>query len=97
MDLFAGAGGLSEGFVRAGCQPIAHVGSDSGAAYTLQTREAFHILKARGDLEPYTAYLSGQLSRHELYNSAFRSEPGSVINATIGKEGLTKIFLDSMP
>lgn len=50
LDLFAGAGGLSEGFVRAGCEPIVHVEADSRAAYTLRTREAFHILKGRGEL-----------------------------------------------
>ena len=92
LDLFAGAGGLSEGFVRAGCKPIAHVEADSAAAFTLQTREAFHILKARGELETYSSYLSGQLSRSKLYSSAFRSEPTSVINSTIGEDGLDRIF-----
>ena len=92
IDLFAGAGGLSEGFVRAGCEPIAHVEADSGAAYTLRTREAFYILNERGDLTTYFAYLSGQLSRDELYSRAFRSASSSVINATIGTECLPKIF-----
>ena len=28
LDLFAGAGGLSEGFIRAGFNPVAHVDMD---------------------------------------------------------------------
>ncbi|WP_243614799.1 DNA cytosine methyltransferase [Shimia aestuarii] len=92
IDLFAGAGGLSEGFVRAGCEPIAHVEADTAAAYTLRTREAFHVLRGRGDLSGYFAYLSGQLSRDEFYSLAFGSRSSSVINAEIGAKSLSHIF-----
>ncbi|MEJ2017377.1 MAG: DNA cytosine methyltransferase, partial [Maritimibacter sp.] len=92
IDLFAGAGGLSEGFVRSGCEPIAHVEADTAAAYTLRTREAFRVLSDRGDLGGYFAYLSGQLSRNELYSLAFGSRSSSVINAEIGAKGLSDIF-----
>jgi len=44
IDLFAGAGGLSEGFIREGFHPIAHVEMDNDACDTLKTRLAFHDL-----------------------------------------------------
>ena len=53
IDLFAGAGGLSEGFVRAGFTPIAHVEMNKDACDTLRTRTAFHWLKTEGRVEEY--------------------------------------------
>jgi hypothetical protein len=40
IDLFAGAGGLSEGFKKAGFNPVAHVEKDKAACFTLKTRVA---------------------------------------------------------
>jgi DNA (cytosine-5)-methyltransferase 1 len=45
IDLFAGAGGLSEGFIRAGFKPIAHVEMNKDACDTIKTRMAYHWLK----------------------------------------------------
>ena len=42
LDLFAEAGVLSEGFIRAGYSLIAHVEIDLEVCYTLRTRIAYH-------------------------------------------------------
>jgi len=47
LDLFAGAGGLSEGFIREGYTPVAHVEMDEAACYTLKTRTVFHYGKSQ--------------------------------------------------
>ena len=44
IDLFAGAGGLSEGFIKSGYQPVAHVEMDENACDTLKTRLSYHYL-----------------------------------------------------
>lgn len=45
IDLFAGAGGLSEGFIKEGFHPIAHVEMDKDACDTLKTRLAILTLQ----------------------------------------------------
>ncbi len=86
IDLFAGAGGLSEGFIRAGFHPIAHVEFDRAACYTLKTRVAFHYLKSTGNTNTYNKYLNGEISRENLYSVIPDELLNSVINAEIGKE-----------
>ena len=53
IDLFAGAGGLSEGFLQAGFKPVAHVEMNEFAAKTLETRSAYYYLKDTNNLTPY--------------------------------------------
>ena len=66
LDLFAGAGGLSEGFVRAGYEPVAHVEMDVAACYSLKTRAACHWLKRNEKLN-ITPYLVTPKSHHQVY------------------------------
>ena len=92
LDLFAGAGGLSEGFIRAGFTPIAHVESDKAACYTLKTRIAYHWLKANDKQKVYTDYLENQIDRTELYGYVPKKQIDSVINQEINEENLSSIF-----
>jgi DNA (cytosine-5)-methyltransferase 1 len=86
IDLFAGAGGLSEGFIRAGFTPIAHVEMDEAACYTLRTRVAYHYLKAEGKYDIYVSYLKGEINRSQLYSHIPAKIMESVINLPIGAE-----------
>lgn len=92
LDVFAGGGGLSEGFVRAGFTPVAHVEKDKAACFTLKTRTAFHWLKRAGDVEKYHDYLYGKITRQELYEAVPAREIASVINTEIGEESISGIF-----
>lgn len=92
IDLFAGAGGLSEGFINAGFDPIAHVESDKAACFTLKTRLAFHYLLSNNQLDIYNSYLKGEISRDRLYDSIPEKLLNSVINKYISEENNLEIF-----
>ena len=68
IDLFAGAGGLSEGFIKAGFEPIAHVEMDEAACFTLRTRAAYHYLHGKKKFEEYIKYLKGEIDRDPIFN-----------------------------
>jgi DNA (cytosine-5)-methyltransferase 1 len=86
IDLFAGAGGLSEGFIRAGFNPIAHVEMDEAACYTLKTRTAYHYLKENNKSGIYLSYLKGEIDRDTFYKTIPNELFESVINLPIGAE-----------
>ena len=92
LNLFAGSGGLSEGFIRAGFTPVAHVESDLAACFTLRTRIAWHWLKYQKRGNVYTRYINDKIDRDELYASVPEKYIASVINTEINKKNLTGIF-----
>ena len=57
IDLFSGAGGLSEGFIREGFNAVAHVEMDKASCNTLLTRTAYHHLTKNGKKDIYINYL----------------------------------------
>jgi DNA (cytosine-5)-methyltransferase 1 len=92
IDLFAGAGGLSEGFIRAGYTPTAHVEMDEAACYTLKTRTAYHYLKGKKKFDEYVKYLKGEIDRSTLYSLVPQEEMNSVINLALSDENNKEIF-----
>lgn len=86
IDLFAGAGGLSEGFIQAGFDPVAHVEIEKAACHTLRTRASYHYLKSINRKDVYLSYLKGQISREQLLNSVPQEVLEAVINQPIGTE-----------
>ena len=95
IDLFAGAGGLSEGFIRAGYTPIAHVEMNKEAWDTLKTRAAFHYLKRIGSLDIYERYLREKKEKEDgskLWNQVPKQVIDSVIQEAIGENTINDLF-----
>lgn len=92
VDLFAGAGGLSEGFVREGYCPIAHVEMDADACSTLKTRIAFHDFFNKGKIDIYNSYLNREISRENLWSKAPSKLINSVVHSEIANTSIEEIF-----
>lgn len=92
IDLFAGAGGLSEGFRRNNFDIIAHVEMDKDAANTLKTREAFYYCKNNNMMNIYIDYINHKISREQFYSYIPEQILNKVINKEISKTTLTTIF-----
>lgn len=92
LDLFAGAGGLSEGFMRAGFNPVAHVEMDTAACYTLKTRLAYKWLMDNDKDNIYDSYLSGAITRDEFYKNIPESLLDTVLNYEIAWDNIEEIF-----
>lgn len=92
IDLFAGAGGLSEGFVREGFRGIAHVEKDKYACETLTTRLSFNYLKTIDQTEVYFSYLKKNISRQDFWNLIPEKIIKSVICEELSAKNLDNIF-----
>lgn len=92
IDLFAGAGGLSEGFIQAGFNPIAHVEMNSFAAQTLVTRSAYYYLKQVKQLDIYYQYLRGEITRDAFLEKIPNRITKTVICETMSNDTLPGIF-----
>jgi len=67
IDLFAGCGGISEGFINAGYKVIAQIDMNNSACETLRTRHLFHELQKIDRLDLYKDYVKGTKTREDIF------------------------------
>lgn len=92
IDLFAGAGGLSEGFIQSGYRPIAHVEMNEYAAKTIETRIAYYYLKDNSGINSYYDYEKGKITRKQLLEKVPEEELKTVINKEMSEATIKGIF-----
>ena len=92
IDLFAGAGGLTEGFIQAGYNVLVHIEKEYPATLTLKTRLAYYYLKKTHNLKVYKQYLKGEITRETFYSFIPKEILNSVINQEISNESIYEIF-----
>jgi DNA (cytosine-5)-methyltransferase 1 len=68
VDLFAGSGGLGEGFSRAGFDVVCSVEKNRWAAKTLLTRVMFRVLKQLNRISLYWDYVRGNRTLEDILN-----------------------------
>jgi DNA (cytosine-5)-methyltransferase 1 len=92
IDLFAGSGGLSEGFRNPYFNLSFHVEMNSFASQTLKTREVYYYLKKNNRLDTYKDYLTGKITQEQLYSEAPSSIIDKVLNVEITSKSIEDIF-----
>ena len=92
IDLFAGAGGLSEGFTKAGFNAVAHVEMDKAACATIKSRVAYHYLRETDQLDTYYDCLRNGKSPSSLYPFIPAELLDSVIQTEISDETIPSVF-----
>lgn len=66
LDMFSGAGGLSEGFFQQKFKFVSHIEKSDHARNSLETRAIYHALKNSNNEEIYRDYIFGNLNRDEF-------------------------------
>jgi len=91
LDLFSGAGGLSEGFFREGATFVGHIEADAYACDTLRTRTAYWNLKKENKIDIYHDYLLKKITRDTLWEKANVTNSNDVIHTIISNETFNEI------
>ena len=99
IDLFAGAGGLSEGFSKNDFNAVAHVEMNKAACDTLTTRSVYHYLEHTNNTVKYHKYLKGEINKAAFLKDIPERILNSVIHSEISDESISDIFqkIDRQP
>lgn len=92
IDLFAGGGGLSEGFRINRFEFVCHIEKETSSCDTLRLRNIYYYLKNNNNLELYNNYLNKEISFKELLNSVPEYVTLDVLNLEINDDNMVDIF-----
>ena len=93
VDVFSGAGGLTEGFrYKDYYNFICHIEMDKDACSSLELRNIYYYLKKENNLSPYFEYIQGKISRDDLYSIIPRDLTKDILNKEISKGTIPSIF-----
>ena len=93
VDVFSGAGGLTEGFrYKDYYNFICHIEMDKDACSSLELRNIYYYLKKENNLSPYFEYVQGKISRDDLYSIIPRNLTKDILNKEISKDTIPSIF-----
>ena len=93
IDVFSGAGGLTEG-----CRYndhfkfICHIEMDKAACSSLTLRNIYYYLRNINNLSPYFEYIQGKISREDVFSFIPDNITQDVLNEEISKDNLPSIF-----
>lgn len=92
IDLFSGAGGLTEGFRGKEFNILGHVEKELAASKTLRLREVYYYLKRNKKLSLYKEFMNKEISLEELFSKVPDEILQKTLNFEINEENLDKIF-----
>lgn len=98
IDLFSGAGGLTEGFRNKNFEILGHVEMNEAACETLKLRDVFYWLKSRNNLKPYLDFLNQKITKNDLFDLVDSKILNKTLHKTLDEQTLGEIFqsFDSM-
>ena len=92
IDLFSGAGGLTEGFRNQRYKILGHVEKEKAACETLKLREVYYYLKEKNKLGLYNDFLSSKTSIEDLLKHVPQEKLNKILNFEISQENIHSIF-----
>ena len=92
IDLFSGAGGLTEGFRNQQYKILGHVEKEKAACETLKLREVYYYLKKKNKLGLYNDFLNSKTSIEDLLKHVPQEKLNKILNFAISQENIHSIF-----